>query len=78
MVVPKIKDVDTQTPELLNKIWDGYGSFTPGQLSTLTHAKDTPWYNTWNKCKGWRNLHIDNETIKVYYKNLLKQLEPNG
>ena len=73
--VPQIESIDTQTPELLERVWEGYGHFTPGQLSALTHAEGTPWYEAWHDSPGWRNLHIDNKVIRAHYEKLLEQLE---
>ena len=77
-IVPQIRPIDVTTPDLLSKVWDGYGKFTAVQLSSLTHAAGTPWYDTWHRNPGWRNLHIDNDAIRAHYKNLAEKLRANG
>ena len=77
-VMPKIKSVDTLVPELLSKVWEGYGHLTAIQLSALTHAQGTPWYKTWHGKPGWRNLHISNDEIKAYYKERVEKLKTDG
>jgi len=76
-VVPVIRESDNRTPALLERVWDVYGTYTPSELSALTHAQGTPWHTIWNKNPGMRNMHIPNELIKDYYKGLAKQ-RPEG
>ena len=55
--------------ELLNKIWEVYGSFTAHQLSDMTHEPDTPWTRIRNrKPKTPRDAVIPNDLIQAYFK----------
>ncbi|NRA48670.1 MAG: SocA family protein [Phaeodactylibacter sp.] len=61
---------DDKTLLFLDRIWEVYKKFSGGQLSSLTHQKDTPWYITWNKNGGSLKdgAIIANRLIKQYYK----------
>lgn len=59
----------------LNTIWLAYKEYSGGQLSTLTHLKNTPWDETWRKNGGSekRGAEIPNAVIKRYYESKLKK-----
>ena len=60
--------------KFLDKIWEIYGGYTGVQLSNLTHKKDSPWDQVWERHKISGNLYkINNKLIKDYYKKLTKQ-----
>ena len=75
---PGIDRDDIQKVELLDKIWKGYGNLTAVQLSDLTHADGTPWFDVWNTNPGFRNLHIDNEIIKAHYQEKLRKINESA
>jgi len=52
-------------------IYEIYGRLTGIQLSTLTHTKGSPWYETWGK--DGKNAVISNDLIEEYYKNLAEK-----
>ena len=67
---PKVDPSDTQTINLLDKIWSVYGNRSGMELSRITHKTGSPWEETRNET-GWRkNAHIDDKRIKAYYKKL--------
>lgn len=68
--------VDSQSVELLDKIWETYGSLTGLQLSTLTHQSGTPWDIVWNKQGGSKRDYaiIPNELIKKHYQDKAAQV----
>ena len=54
---------------LLDRIWQVYGHFTGGQLSTLTHQEDTPWHDIWEH-EGGKNVLgavIPDDKIREHY-----------
>ena len=51
--------------ELLQKVWELYGHLTGGQLSSLTHLKDSPWSKTFRVNQFGV---IPNELIRDYFK----------
>ena len=34
--------------EIIEAVWEGYGHLSGGQLSTITHKRNTPWSRTWD------------------------------
>lgn len=63
--------------KFLDTIWDVYKGFSGGELSNLTHQKETPWYITWNTNKG-STKHgsiIPNKLIQEYYEEKLAENE---
>jgi len=64
---------DCQAKEILEAVWEGYGSKSGPQLSTITHRKDSPWYITW-EVHGGKNspdVVIPDDLIEKYYKEQL-------
>jgi uncharacterized phage-associated protein len=70
LVLPDIDD--DHVAAFLDKVWDAYRRFTAGQLSTMTHEKNTPWYTVWNEKGGSdrQGAIIPNELIRQHYKQL--------
>lgn len=60
---------------LLNRVYDVYHKFSGGDLSAMTHKKDTPWEKTVRRFSGEPPLHtpIPNNLIREYYSHLAKQ-----
>ena len=73
LVTPRIPASDARTTGFLDKIWEVYGGFTGSQLSAMTHAVRTPWYEIWNENPSMRNRHIPNDLIKKHYQDLAEQ-----
>ena len=55
--------------ELIKAVWEGYGHYSGGQLSALTHEAGTPWSETWAREQF---AVIDNSLIAAYYKSLVE------
>ncbi|MCY4320403.1 MAG: DUF4065 domain-containing protein [Alphaproteobacteria bacterium] len=70
---PKIKKQDKETRRLLERIWEIHGDHSGLFLSSLTHEKNSPWYETVKSKNGTlkKNEHIPNEVILKYYKEKL-------
>ena len=63
-------DFDENETRFLDFIWRSYGKYSEIKLSALTHADNTPWYNTWN---GERDSRLTKATIsKIEIKNHYK------
>lgn len=75
-IAPEVPESDDRTRKLLDRIWEVYGKFTGGQLSSLTHAEGTPWSEVRRKNTGMRNVHIPNELIRKHYEE--KAATKNG
>ncbi len=75
---PLLRKHDADTPALLDRVWAVYGKFTASDLSTLTHDKGTPWHDVWSKNPGMKNMNIENNEIKKYYKQLARQRNDTG
>jgi uncharacterized phage-associated protein len=71
--IPNI--ADQKTEKFLDSIWNAYSKYTGGQLSTMTHKEDTPWWKIWNKNGGEeRNgAVIPDNIISQHYKELVRQ-----
>lgn len=66
---------NTETEELLNTIWQSYGSLSGFQLSEMMHKQGTPWWQIWYEHGGkhqWGAV-IPNALIEDYYTKLLSQ-----
>ena len=55
--------------EIIKAVFENYGHYTGGQLSTLTHRPRTPWSETWERKKF---DVIDPQIIKKHYQNLIE------
>lgn len=65
---------DPETIQFLDVIWDIYAKFSGGQLSTLTHEKDSPWWKTWNDHGGSekKGAIIPEDSIRDFYAEAAK------
>ncbi len=70
---PEIDPDDQEANNLINRIWEVYGSFTPIQLSNMTHDPGTPWDQILKQHDGNlpRDLPISNELICSYFTSLV-------
>ena len=72
-------NLDNETKELLDEVWDVYGKFDANYLEYLTHSEE-PWQKAREGLEGY--LHSSNEIkheyMKDYYRKLLKETKENG
>lgn len=61
---PRIDD-ENLGKALIAKVWQNYGQYSAGQLSSATHQEGTPWAQIYKP--GERSLVIPDEVIKKYY-----------
>lgn len=66
--IPKVKDNIVQ---ILNFVWNRYGSKTPSELVSILHRKGTPWEYYYKKGK---NNEIPDYDTKLYYKAIIREL----
>ena len=57
--------------DIINQVWEIYGSLSGFKLSNLTHVNDGAWYNTYNDFG--RNAEISNDLTKEHYRTLAKE-----
>lgn len=62
-------EIDKNTANLLDKVFDTYKDRDGLQLSNLTHLANSPWDQVWNQSssKHSQNIPIPNNIIKKYY-----------
>ena len=68
--IPKVRRSDERTSRLLDEVWKVYGERSGLELSRITHRPGSPWEETWKKTEGRKNVNINDEVIKKYYKKL--------
>ena len=56
---------------IINAVWKLYGSINGIRLSKMTHAKGTPWHQTYSQ--GTKTQIIHNHIIGRYYANITAQ-----
>lgn len=69
-IIPQIKNDDMKTISLLDRIWEVYGNFSGLYLSQLCHQPRSPWDLT---KRDVRNAHINNDEIRKYYEERLRE-----
>ena len=57
--------LNTRERDLIDHVFNRYGSLTAGQLSELTHGEGTPWRNAVGR--GQDDQRMSNEDIKGYH-----------
>ena len=69
----ELVDADQWLYDLLGRVWEVYGDYTPIQLSNLTHEPGTPWRTLYDQFNGKipPGLHLPDEMIKAYLKGQL-------
>jgi uncharacterized phage-associated protein len=67
---------DDSVLTLLERVWAVYSKFNGGQLSTLTHAENTPWSKTYKPSE--RNLEIPNRVIQEHYEEKVRAQAAHG
>lgn len=75
IIVPKLPKRDSETRGILKKVWDVYKTVSGSSLISRTHADGTPWKECYKS--GEENFIIPTEKIKVYYKQLIRNLVSN-
>ena len=70
------EEFDEQESDLIEQVFNVYRPFGGIELSMMTHAKDTPWYQVWNIDRNRdKDTIISNELIKDYF---VKQYEKDN
>ena len=59
------QDIDPQTNNILDQIFDIYGDMSPFKLSDITHVRNGPWYVA--SQRGGNYAHISDDLIKRHY-----------
>ena len=59
---------DTSFLRILDQVMDRYGSFTPIELSTLSHEPGGPWEQT----RSEKRALISNDAIRQFYQGMLE------
>ncbi len=76
-----IDEDDSDTPTLINNVWNAYKHLTAFDLSGLTHREGTPWSQIAEKFGAGgimpNNVTIPEELIRGYYKQRVEELK-NG
>ena len=74
-IASEIEPGDARTRQLLATIWARYGGYDGLQLSTLTHQKNTPWYQVWHEQGGKDRLSvpIPNDLIQAHYQEIISR-----
>lgn len=71
---PRLPNDDSWSKELIAKVWSQIGTYTAGQLSTMTHQSGTPWHQV---ASGFgqdppRAVAIPNKLIRDYFREKLE------
>lgn len=63
-----LPDIDPQTQEILDDVWDTYGQFTAKRLEELTHS-EVPWIDARQGCGpgDLSNAIISHDAMRAYY-----------
>lgn len=64
------KELSATDKHFVKLVWNAYKHLNGLQLSTLTHAKDTPWEKTYD---GGFHKIIPNSIIEDYYTNMINE-----
>jgi uncharacterized phage-associated protein len=67
---PRVPNEDKRTIRLLRRIVEVYGDLTAGQLSTMTHQPDTPWYPIHQRNPNRKGVEIPDDEIKKYFRQI--------
>jgi len=72
LTAPQVSNDDSYVKGLLDKVWEVYGTYTPYQLSNMTHQQGTPWYQTWHEDGGHVDMGTDipKERIQEHFTRL--------
>lgn len=64
-------DMKHEKTEVLNAVLDQLGSMSGGRLIDISHDTNGPWHGVYISNK--KNIDIDNDAIKDYFKTIVKQ-----
>ena len=72
-----IADYDSDEEDLIDQVWDKYGHLSGPQLSAMTHAPGTPWYQVWYIEGGEfeKDPIIPNSLIRRYYERAARDYD---
>lgn len=59
---------DETARSIIRRVWEIYGQYSASQLSSMTHAENSPWSQTPDK--DVRGTDIPDEIIKKYFQQL--------
>jgi len=62
---PVVTQLSDSERAVLNRVYRDYGHYAAFQLSALTHADGTPWYQTYHS--DGKNAVIDNQSIRDHF-----------
>ena len=65
------ENYDREEENIIDQVSEKYGKFIGIQLSSMTHASGTPWYQTWH-AKG-QNAVIPDSLIEEHYAALVNE-----
>lgn len=68
--------LDNAEKQIIQQVYDVYGSETGIQLSAMTHKSGTPWDLTWASGRQ-RNAEISNDLIAEHYRKLSESRASN-
>ena len=69
---PRVDPSDKFVRDLLARTWEVYGDYTAAQLSTLTHATDSPWTVTRKNNPGVKYAGIPNQVILSHFRQRIQ------
>ena len=75
-IEPELHHPDEWLTRFLARIWSVYGSYTPIQLSNMTHEPGTPWDQVnqmYEPRRIPRGLTIPNEMIRKYFRQMVQE-----
>ncbi len=64
-IIADDEEFDRYEEDLIQQVFEKYGHLSGINLSYLTHAPGTPWYQVWHS--SGRNSEIPNDLIREYY-----------
>ncbi len=68
-------DFSDNEKKIISGVYNKYGHLEGWELSVITHKKGTPWSEAWEEGKRSREFSINNDLIKKYYLEILKNPE---
>lgn len=77
---PVEAELDSETGEIVDEVWDEYKDFSGLQLSTLTHRPGSPWalVTCGRSPAQIRDIPIPNDVIRDHYLKLAQNRVSNG
>ncbi len=70
---PLLPADDVRAAQVVDYVFNTYGDKSAIYLSDLTHKEGSPWDQADSTNPRRRNMKIDNEAIKSYFKDLIKR-----